>query len=72
MRLSSRRTRLPFSRKVGRRGWGMRACAEASAHRYAEAGADELVLIGGARDTEGMVRVLDELAESAVEPALRV
>jgi probable F420-dependent oxidoreductase len=40
--------------------------------QYAEAGADELVLIGGARDAEGMVRVLDELAESAVEPALRV
>jgi probable F420-dependent oxidoreductase len=40
--------------------------------QYAEAGADELVLIGGARDTDGMVRVLDELAESAVAPALRV
>jgi probable F420-dependent oxidoreductase len=40
--------------------------------QYAEAGADELVLIGGARDAEGMVRVLDELAEAAVLPALRV
>jgi probable F420-dependent oxidoreductase len=44
----------------------------AMVEQYAEAGADELVLIGGARDAEGMVRVLDELAESVVEPAKRV
>lgn len=40
--------------------------------QYAEAGADELVVIGGARDAEGMVRVLDDLAREVVEPAKKL
>jgi hypothetical protein len=47
----------------------MREVTAADVEAYGRAGVDRVIVLGAARDVEGMVALLDTLAKGIIEPA---